>query len=389
MAGKRWTEEEVEYLKENYGTVSAREIAETLGRGLPGLHSKAATLGLDGRVGHWSHAKRVGAWTKEEIEFLKANYLTLGAEACARQLGRTKAAVHGKIRKVGGGRPSIGPKVEWTEDELSFLRENYQIMSWEEMAQKLGRTEQAIQVRASMLGMQRYRDPYEFFETWTEESAYTIGFFAADGWVSKRGPESIRISFSQKDADILYAIKAEIGSGNVYAKQNGMHRYYIQSVRAYERLCDIFGHDVCNKTHTLRWPSVPDEYIRHFLRGAVDGDGSLFKRTDGLWEFTYTTSSQDFIDSLVEHIERCTGICMKPGLNKLKVWHARAAGVKAVCLADWLYRDATIALERKAALAQQMMEHRGTVYNWLLTPKMRRTFPHILERYEIVERVAQ
>jgi hypothetical protein len=329
----------------------------------------------------------VGAWTKDEVKFLQANYLTLGAEECARQLGRTKAAVHGKIRKVGGGRPSIGPKVEWTEEEMSFLRENYQTMSWEEMAQKLGRTEMAIQVRASMLGMQRYRDPYEFFETWTEESAYVVGFFAADGWVNKRGPESIRIGFSQKDADILYAIKDRLGTGQVYVHGRGMHRYYVQSVKAYERLCVIFEQDVCNKSHTLQWPNIPDEYVHHFIRGAVDGDGSFFVNNgDGLWRFAYATSSQLFIDGLSDTIERMTGIQMSVGLNKINVWHARVAGIKAVCLAGWLYRDASIALERKAALAQQMMESTGTAYGWTLTSKMREAFPHILERYKVVER---
>ena len=387
MTGKRWTEQEVEYLKQHYGVKSAREIAETLGRPLNGLHSKAETLGLDGKRGHWSSTgKRVGAWTDEEIKFLQENYLDLGAEECANQLGRTKAAVHGKIRQVGGGRPSIGPKVEWSEKDLDFLRENYQALSWEELVEKLGRTEQAVQVRASMLGLQKYVDPYEVFETWTEESAYIIGFFAADGWANKRGPESIRIGFAQKDPDILYAIKDVLGTGQVYVHNRGMHRYYFQSVRAYERLCAIFGTDVCRKSHTLQWPDIPDEYVRHFLRGAVDGDGSLFKRKqDGLWDFAYATSSKVFIDALVENIRRQTGVKLSAKANKINVWHARCAGIKAVCLADWLYRDATIALERKAALAEQMMSSTGIAYSPSLTPKMRETFPHILARYEVIE----
>jgi hypothetical protein len=389
MTGRRWTQKEIEYLKNQYGKQPAKEIAKTLGRPLRGLYSKAEALGLDGKRGHWASTGKVGAWTVDEEQFLRENYLTLGAKACAERLGRTVAAVHGKIRKTGGGRPSIGPKVEWSTEELDFLRENYQALSWGELSEQLGRTEQAIQVRASMLGMQRYVDPAPFFETWTEQSAYAIGFFAADGWVNKRGPESIRIGFAQKEPDVLFSISRAIGVGQVYVKQNGMHQYYVQSVRAYERLCDIFGHDVCKKSRTLRWPDIPEEYVRHFLRGAVDGDGSWFKRTDGLWQFSYATSSQRFIDAFVENVESRTGIHMNAKLNKIDVWHARCAGIGAVCLSDWLYRDSAISLERKADLARQMMESTGTAYGWSLTQKMRETFPHVLERYDVIERAVR
>lgn len=347
------------------------------------------------RVAPTSHRKGVETmtgthWTKEEIAFLKENYLKLGAKECARQLGRSRTACNSKIRKVGGGRPPIGPRNDWSEEEVAYVKKNYQRLSWEEMQEALGRTKMAIFHQANSLGMKRYVEPAPFFEEWTEESAYVIGFFAADGWVNKRGPKSIRIGFSQKDGDILFAIRKAIGVGQVYVKNNGMHRYYIQSMRTYERLCSVFGQDVCNKSHTLQWPDIPDEFVRHFIRGAVDGDGSFFRNnTDRLWRFSYATSSQAFIDALVDTIKRLTGIELNPGINRLNVWHARAAGAKAVCLADWLYRDATIALERKAALAQEMMNSKGMAYWNRLTPKMRAMFPHILDRYEIVERAAQ
>jgi len=384
VAGRKWTKDEIDYLAEWYGKKSAKEIADALGRTKSSVQTKARSpeLNLSDNQGR-------SLWTEKEEEFLRENYLELGAEECAERLGRTVASVHGKILKIGGGRDSIGPKVEWTDEELAFLYENYQAMEIEDLVEKLGRTKQAIYARAQMLEIQRYTDPAPFFEAWTEQSAYVIGFFAADGWVSKRGPESVRISFGQKDPDVLYAIRDVVGVGEVYLKKNGMHRYYIQSMRTYERLREIFGTDVCRKCRTLQWPDIPDEFIRHFLRGAVDGDGSLFYRKDGLWGFDYTTSSKAFIDALTENIERMTGVCMNPSLNKIDVWHARCSGIKAVCLADWLYRDATISLKRKADLAHQMMEHIGIVYNWLLTPKMREMFPHVLARYEIIERTAQ
>jgi len=375
MAGKRWTQGEVEYLTKHYGKKGVEEIAEALGRTASAVQSKAPQLGLSAQN---------NLWAEEEERFLKENYLSLGAEECARRLGRTVSAVHGKIRLVGGGRPSIGPRVEWSEEELEFLLQNYQKLAWGEMVEALGRTEQAIQVRASMLGLQRYVDPYPFFENWTEESAYVIGFFAADGWASKRGPESIRIGFAQKDADILYAIRDLLQTGDVSKHGNqDMHRYYVQSAKTYRRLCAVFCQDVCRKSHTLKWPAIAKGYERHFLRGAVDGDGSLF-RSGGLWRITYTTSSKDFVDGLVETVLRETGIQLNVGQNAIGVWHARCTGIKAVCLADWLYRGANIALARKAKLAEEMGKTSGLARWSSITPKMREMFPHILERYELI-----
>lgn len=375
MAGRRWTKDELEYLTKHYGKKPVGEIAEVLGRTVSSVQTKGPEIGLNAQTDRWAEG---------EEQFLRENYLSLGAEECARRLGRTKAAVHGKIRKGDGGRASIGPRIEWTETELDFLRENYQRLSMEELSEHLGRTRGAVYARAQMVGVQRYVDPYQFFENWTEESAYVIGFFAADGWAHKRGPESIRIGFAQKDADVLYAIRGVVGVGDVYVGTKGMHRYYIQSVRTYDRLCAIFGQDVCGKSHTLQWPAVPKAYMRHFLRGAVDGDGSWFKTQDGLWAFAYTTSSKHFIDGLVETAAREAGIFMLPRINKINVWHARCAGIKAVCLADWMYRDATIALERKAWIAREMMQTGGTAQWRSISPEMERMFPHVLERYQIV-----
>lgn len=322
-------------------------------------------------------------WTNEEVVFLQQNYLKLGAKETAQQLGRSLTSVHSKIRKVGGGRPSIGPRVIWTEKEDEFLKANYQKLSWTELTQELGRTKGAINARSNLFGIKRYVDPFPFFETWTEQSAYVIGFFAADGWAVKRGPESIRIAFGQKEPDIIYALRDVIGAGRISPKASGMYQFYIQSVKTYEWLCELFGHDVCRKSHTLQWPSVPEQYIRHFIRGAMDGDGSLMRRKDRLWEISYSTSSFDFADELAQIIFDETGISLSLGENKINVWHVRCTGIKAVCLADWLYRDATIAQERKAGIARKMIETRGRAHRSSVTDKMRAVFPHIIAGYEV------
>ncbi len=377
MAGKRWTQEQVEYLKKWHGIKSPQEIADAIGRKKQSVNDKVCQLQLP--------SARQDVWSEAELEFLREHYLELGAEECGVRLGRTKNAVHGKARQLRCGRAPIGPRRDWTEEEDQFMRENYQRLSWEELVEHLGRTKGAITQRSNFLGIKKYVDPYPFFEEWTEESAYAIGFWAADGWINKRGDESIRIGFGQKDHDILYALRDTIGAGRISIKTSGMGHYYIQSVKIYERLCEIFGRDVCGKSHTLTWPDIPDEYVRHFLRGAVDGDGALWKRKqDGLWEFSYTSSSKEFVDMLVFYIGELTGIKITTTDQKQGVWHSRCVGIKAVCIADWLYRDSSIALERKAWIAREMMGTHGQCRASSLTPKMREMFPHIIKQYRVI-----
>lgn len=374
MKLRRWTKGEVQNLEKWYGAIDLEEISKRLSRSKSAIRTKASDLKIVAGRNEWS---------QNEVDFLRENYLELGARAVAEELGRSIAAVHTRIRMVGGGRPSIGPKVEWDEKSLRYLRDNYQTQTYEEIGEAINRTPMAVQTRGSILGLKRYVDPFPFFETWTEESAYVVGFWAADGWASKRGPESIRIGFVQKDPDIIYKIAEVVGgSTNVVLKGSGMYQCYFHSVKTYEWLCEIFGHDVCQKSHTLQWPKIPDKYIRHFLRGAYDGDGSLMWRKDNLWETSYTTSSKEFIYALAENIYRLTGITIGVGLNKMDAYHARCVGIKAICLIDWLYRDNNIALERKEQRAIRAMETSGGFWDYSVTPKMREMFPHIISRYE-------
>lgn len=45
----------------------------------------------------------------------------------------------------------------WTEAEFEFMRENYPNMETEDIALKLGRTRQAIWIKAQKLGLRKYR----------------------------------------------------------------------------------------------------------------------------------------------------------------------------------------------------------------------------------------
>ena len=97
--GRRWTEQDLEFLKENYATLGCKKCAETLGATYHSTQAHARQLGL--------RMFRSVKWTDEEIQFLKEHFPTKLTEFCAKSLGRSWDATHKKAN-------SLGLKPEWT-----------------------------------------------------------------------------------------------------------------------------------------------------------------------------------------------------------------------------------------------------------------------------------
>lgn len=124
-----WYEDEVEYLKENYGKLTIKEIAKHLGRSAKAVSNHSIVLGItvDNR------------WTKEEHDWLVANRANYSLEECANYLNRSIIAVKQYCLKN-----KIVAKPLWTEEDLEWLRVNYKNKTIEECATHLNRKKSAI-----------------------------------------------------------------------------------------------------------------------------------------------------------------------------------------------------------------------------------------------------
>lgn len=89
--GKRWTEEEIEYLVNNYSANDAKYISEHLNRKIDAIYTMAKKLKL-------FNGKR---WTKNEIEYLRDNYGKIETKCIAENLGRTIKTTREKARLLG------------------------------------------------------------------------------------------------------------------------------------------------------------------------------------------------------------------------------------------------------------------------------------------------
>ena len=222
-----------------------------------------------------------------------------------------------------------------------------------------------------------YQIDENFFEIInTEEKAYILGFFYADGANCELNGELIGISFTQleQDVDILEKIKTAMKADyNFYScvqKTNGKvkYKFSINSKKLSERLSELGASP--RKSLTLKFPNKDifksEDLIRHFIRGYFDGDGCIWdgkpKRVEiknyrkpgetrikliHNVKFTFT-GCYDFINTLQDYLVE------KLDFKKTKLNFSKAKETKHVCtmeysgrnqikkLYDFMYKDATI-----------------------------------------------
>ena len=118
----------------------------------------------------------------------------------------------------------------------------------------------------------------------SEDKAYWLGFISADGNVYKRGENgTIIISFNLniKDKNHLQKFLDSINSnaiikeidGSGYGEGTKMASLYINSKKMGEDLIKLGV--VPRKSLILKPPSIEDIFIKDWIRGYFDGDGSI------------------------------------------------------------------------------------------------------------------
>lgn len=151
-----------------------------------------------------------------------------------------------------------------------------------------------------------------FFDKWTPEMAYVLGYFAADGTMYKNKRGSCYVAFCSTDRDLLETVKKIMDASNeieVYKLSNSRCklRYTLQigSKMAFEKLSE-YGFTP-KKSLVVKLPDIPDEFFCHFLRGNLDGDGCVFigfyKRKNRIpktkvFRVSFTSGSRVFLEAM-------------------------------------------------------------------------------------------
>ena len=192
----------------------------------------------------------------------------------------------------------------------------------------------------------------------TEEKAYWLGFLYADGYVGDEKHNNIVIGLCSKDIDHLEAFKEAISftgdiriktdSGGYDTKYDGIVLNFSDKKMAADlRALGLYP----GKSTTMEQiPRIPEELIKHFIRGYFDGDGSItdsVRSTSKNWHSFIMTmiGTVKFLDDIKNYLP-----------VKVSDQHCKTSGMKYIrcqnkkdmqILYEYFYNEATIYLKRK------------------------------------------
>jgi hypothetical protein len=129
----------------------------------------------------------------------------------------------------------------------------------------------------------QYCKKYHYnLETFYREDAlsyYLLGAYITDGNVAICPNKSTAVTLGSCDYDWLESIKNKV-CNELQVKKRRNSNYWELKIYSYE-LANFLISKGCvqNKSLTVDFPKVPKQYLPDFIRGCIDGDGSVILRT--------------------------------------------------------------------------------------------------------------
>jgi len=238
---------------------------------------------------------------------------------------------------------------------VTFIRENFSNFSQREIAKRLGLGHTTVNTWSREIGLKfnKHTVNESFFDTLNEESAYILGLIYTDGnvsWNIEKGYYSLTITAAEKDVKHLEKIRNIISSSKplLYAPKTKSYRLIVSNKIL---ACKLIRLGVIpRKSLIVKFPELPKEQLRHFIRGAIDGDGSVrfFKRKRSpYFEIMFCSGSLEFCKGFVNAIRMNVGITANVYKTGNNVYIARYSCTRGKKLAKYVYDDAKLFLKRK------------------------------------------
>ena len=203
-----------------------------------------------------------------------------------------------------------------------------------------------------------------------EENCYWLGFIYADGSTSKKTGLSIGLKISdQKHLQKLHnflELKNKIFISG--SKANGV--FYEKAIlRCSDRILveklEAYGIVAGRPNPILAIKDIPNEMFHHFFRGLFDGDGCAHK----LPRLTFLCQ-KELLDIL--RLELIKKVCVSEIPNPYRVkgiWRITYDGFRQTeKIKNYLYKDATIFMERKKDIINSWNSHTKTLFRKKIIP---------------------
>ena len=226
--------------------------------------------------------------------------------------------------------------------------------------------------------LQPFETLYPINDTVFEEGElkyYFLGIVAADGTiVSRKNEQAVELCLKACDIEILEKLRDRISPERpIHDKPSRVKEEYLAKRLKFNSkpLVGMVAEymTINKKSINLTWAkNIPDEFLRHFIRGYFDGDGTI-DMCRNQREFDYGikyyyvprlrfVGTKHFLTGMIRALERLTSIPAVKVHRKGKenLWYFSYSGLHARMLHDLMYNSATIYLKRKAALWKYILQ---------------------------------
>lgn len=230
-----------------------------------------------------------------------------------------------------------------------------------------GRNKRPLTGRTRRVGdVRKYTINHAFFDhVDSEEKAYWLGFFTADGCVLSG--TRLQINLQATDAEHLRKLSASTSSTypvgpNYRSPQSGPSVHWVASSAPLVRALGELGVGPRKSASVQPWDG-PADLIRHYWRGMIDGDGGFSLRpgrnsaSKSHW-YIFLTGSRACVEGFATWARAISGsrAQSRPNGRSAVCWVWGAGGNRiAKQLTTELYGGCRVSLERKQALADVIM----------------------------------
>lgn len=152
----------------------------------------------------------------------------------------------------------------------------------------------------------KYNINQDYFKTWSNNMAYILGLWYADGCIYNN--KMFDITLHKKDKYILKKVAEEL------QYEGPLYDYVDRQAARINFSCKVIYEDIValggmeNKSLTLNFPKIPKEYLPDFIRGYFDGDGSVMKIKNHRLNSAFTCGSKQFLIELLKILQLEAGI---------------------------------------------------------------------------------
>ncbi len=148
-----------------------------------------------------------------------------------------------------------------------------------------------------------------FENGWNKYNAYIFGWIMSDGCLllEGRNKTAYAVRICSNDLDIIEWMHNYMCVGNKIYKQGEKGK--LIKYRNQDAIKFMMDNNLTpRKSLTVRFPNIPEEYTRDFIRGYFDGNGSVVIREtqyNTYGQISFTSGSINFLDVLRNVLSEC------------------------------------------------------------------------------------